>query len=274
MNQQCGCAFSDLFENDIREIDEREYKSILDKGNSAQYEIHTGWMLKIFPEDNIPENFANINGIAAKVIDLQCNRIPQPVRDDFLPYFWSLKPVQYIRNEVENFVKEHGHYEFAAHIRTWNETDPRWTGREKACNLNNVCKILRKHKDNNIFIASDSKQVIRELADKLGPKLLHYHGKGECCDRNSSSGIQGALIEMLLLSKSDLLFTSMDSTYSEVAWWLGGCEAKVELIPVSFYRRYQIIRNSLKYQFKTREPFFYNFLKKLQKSIMKTAKNE
>lgn len=38
-----------------------------------------------------------------------------------------------------------------------------------------------------------------------------------------------ALIEVLLLSRCDRLFVSPGSTFSEVAWWFGGCRQPVEL---------------------------------------------
>lgn len=49
-------------------------------------------------------------------------------------------------------------------------------------------------------------------------------------DRNSTEGIQDALIDMLLLAKNAELRVSKLSTFSEVAWWFGQCNANVEII--------------------------------------------
>jgi hypothetical protein len=37
------------------------------------------------------------------------------------------------------------------------------------------------------------------------------------------------LIDMLLLSRTDRLFASYLSTFSETAWWLGGARANVSV---------------------------------------------
>ena len=43
-------------------------------------------------------------------------------------------------------------------------------------------------------------------------------------------GIKDDLIELYLLSKNKVLIGSFTSTYSEVAWWLGGCNEKIVIL--------------------------------------------
>jgi hypothetical protein len=43
----------------------------------------------------------------------------------------------------------------------------------------------------------------------------------------SPLGITEDLIDMLLLARTERLFASYLSTFSEVAWWLGGTKARV-----------------------------------------------
>ena len=48
--------------------------------------------------------------------------------------------------------------------------------------------------------------------------------------RSLQEGIQEDLIELYLLSKNKVLIGSFNSTYSEVAWWLGGCNEKITIL--------------------------------------------
>ena len=42
-------------------------------------------------------------------------------------------------------------------------------------------------------------------------------------------GIKEDLVDMLLLARTQRLFASYLSTFSEVAWWLGGTTARVSV---------------------------------------------
>ena len=65
-------------------------------------------------------------------------------------------------------------------------------------------------------------------------------------DRKSREGIQDALIELLLLAENKSLKASYLSTFSEMAWWFGGCRARVEVIPITFSGRLSIFSERIK----------------------------
>ena len=48
--------------------------------------------------------------------------------------------------------------------------------------------------------------------------------------RDFTEGIQEDLIELYLLSKNKIIIGSHFSTYTEVAWWLGGCTENIKII--------------------------------------------
>jgi hypothetical protein len=59
---------------------------------------------------------------------------------------------------------------------------------------------------------------------------MHYPKRTAVNDRTSREGMQDILIDLLLLSRNKHLVASYLSTFPELAWWLGGCQATVSII--------------------------------------------
>ena len=76
------------------------------------------------------------------------------------------------------------------------------------------------------FITTDSKQVIKYFKEspEWGKRVIFYDRSTDLdTSRDFPEGVQEDLIELYLLSKNSKLIGSHFSTFSEVAWWLGGC---------------------------------------------------
>lgn len=81
-----------------------------------------------------------------------------------------------------------------------------------------VDKELLLHPSLSIYLATDSERVKSEFMDKYGDRI--YCSSSEA-DRNSVSGIQEAVSEMYILSRTIKIFGSCGSSFSEVAAALG-----------------------------------------------------
>lgn len=246
LESTCNCKFSDLFENEIVEIDSEDFEIIVNiKDKDKKYRIINTWRLELLPEDKLPKNSSrNLPYCPERYIDMQYDRIPIAIRKDFLKYINKLRPIKNITEQVDGFSKKFNNDTVGISIRSWpGEID---FERTKLFDLRNVYKIMDKLKSSTIFISCDSEEVLKKIKDRYGEKVLTYPLQTFAGDRNTADGIQDALVESLLLSKCKELKVSYLSTYGEVAWWFGGCKANVEVIPPKTYF-FKIINLGYKY---------------------------
>jgi hypothetical protein len=81
------------------------------------------------------------------------------------------------------------------------------------------------------FVVSDSDEVISTLTETYGKDRTIAFSRST--DREASwhgpEGIIEDLIDMLLLARTNTMFASYLSTFSETAWWFGGAKARVSV---------------------------------------------
>jgi len=88
--------------------------------------------------------------------------------------------------------------------------------------------IIEKNPEVLFFLATDSTKAMDDFIGRYGERIITYHK--DCLDRSKTEAIRQALVELLILSKCNLILGSHLSTYSEMAWWLGACKAEIEMI--------------------------------------------
>ena len=88
---------------------------------------------------------------------------------------------------------------------------------------------MKKYKNNKFFLATDDKKIIFQLYKIFKERLIVYNRNMEN-DRNTKEGIQNDLIDLYLLSKNKIFIGSRVSTFTEVAWFLGGCSKNIIII--------------------------------------------
>ncbi len=90
--------------------------------------------------------------------------------------------------------------------------------------------ILEKSPDTKFFLATDSGEEEATLC-RLFPEniIVNTH---KCLDRNSSDGIKDALVDMVCLSRAQVIFGSYWSSFSEVAaaWTLDGVSSQLTIL--------------------------------------------
>ena len=151
-------------------------------------------------------------------------RIPDNVIQNYLPFFQNIKPINEIQHKILDFSKNFNSQTISLHIRSWSL--PNEQGRQSLFNIDKIKYKLKEFKNHQIFLVTDNpknKELLSEFNIITYPRLSKI-------DRNSKLSIQEDLIELYLLSKNKTMILSHFSSYSEVAWWLGGCSNDIFII--------------------------------------------
>jgi|688.fasta_scaffold09959_19 hypothetical protein len=177
------------------------------------------WQLLVDPEEEsfIPEY---------KTIDFLYNDTPKYFIDKYLPIWQSLEFSEDVINTV-NAVSKNWDFDNLVGLNIRSATP--CFGRDKFVDYNGFEREIDDEND-IFFIASDSLEIKNYYKGKYGDRCFMYER-----DRIIDSGVTDdyeqnlqALVEMILLSKcSKKLVASLGSSFSECAWWLGNCKAKV-----------------------------------------------
>ena len=241
----CGASFSDLFDNKIQQISDKELGKIR-KGNdfldcisyndfinnSKKYSIFSTWRFVLLP-DEIPAGFARIfPENEGRYIDLEYERVPLNLRREFLKYIKKFVPAKGIRNTINKFTKK---YDFkniiGVHARRTEfllNADGRGMVSSDERFFERMRQILEKKPKTKFFLATDSKETEQNFIREFGDKIIIFAGKN--WDKSSKKSIQHALIDLLLLAKTRHILGTYLSTFTEIAWWLGGFKTNVEIM--------------------------------------------
>lgn len=239
VDEDCGCGFSDLFENRIAEISQEE---ALRLSCNSGYQVYDSWRLLTLPEERLGRNFSRAYvSREGNNIDFEYERIPLIIREDILKYVRRLMPNKGITEKVEEFHKKFDRGSVSVNIRSWPGEN-----RSVFFDIRNLYKVMDKEKTGNFFVVCDSADVLEQIRQRYGARVLTYPRRTFPGDRKSREGIQDALIELLLLAGNKSLKASYLSTFSEMAWWFGGCQARVEVIPITIRGRLSIINERVK----------------------------
>jgi hypothetical protein len=113
-------------------------------------------------------------------------------------------------------------------VRTWRD-DPRRHRKYHVPSLRRLMRLLDSANGARFLVVSDSDDVAPMLADRYGARrVIGYPRTTPRADSwLTPPGIREDLIDMLLLARTEQLLASYLSTFSEVAWWLGGTRARV-----------------------------------------------
>lgn len=168
----------------------------------------------------------------ARHIDLEYERIPQYFRALYGELFRRLA----VRPELNAAAAEWAAANLDAavvgvQVRTWRD-DARRHRKYHLPALGRLTRLLDAAEPSaRLLVVSDSDDVAPRLAERYGAaRVLCYPRSTPRADSwLTPRGIQEDLIDMLLLARTQRLFASYLSTFSEVAWWLGGTTARVSV---------------------------------------------
>ena len=208
---------------------------IIDKNNNDVYKL-IDWRLYINPNDNINiKPYSNEWFCREKTsfIDLRYTNIPKDMQNIYIDIINKFEINDIILNNINNFLDINKEPFLGVHIRTWNTFNSFNDNRSDNNRYKHYISVreqfinhINKSKFNNILICTDNIleiQYIINFIDK-DKKIIFY-------DTNKDlNQIQNAFIEILLLSKSSELIGSLNSTFTEVAWWYSKCLIPVKIL--------------------------------------------
>jgi hypothetical protein len=164
-------------------------------------------------------------------IDLEYERIPSYFRALYGELFRRIT----VRPEIAAAVNEWAAANLDAavigvQVRTWRD-DARRHRKYHLPSLRRLSRLFDSSSNARFFVVSDSDDIVPMLAARYGAhRVFGYPRTTSRADSWSvSTGVQEDLIDMLLLARTERLFASYLSTFSEVAWWLGGTKARVDV---------------------------------------------
>jgi hypothetical protein len=244
-NRHLGADFSDLFENEFKQLNDKEINNLKEEKkigdtnlvkedlnkkriivNTSRFILFEGEVKKGFSKEFPNEEADNI--------DFEFNRTPLKLKNEILKYIKKLKIKKNILRITKDF-NEKNYLEscYGVHIRR-GDFSSMMDGRVKISRdelfITEMKNILKKEKNTKFFVSTDSLEVEARLKKDFGEKIITFLKKGE--RGKGFLGSQEALIDLLLLSKTKGLLLSYGTSFSEFAWWLGGCKAKVKIIGI------------------------------------------
>lgn len=196
-------------------------------------QVFYDWRLAVFEDDPVPIGFGQRRESVGfpdadpdkRNIDLEYHRIPRAMRQVYLDLINKLEVRTDIKNEIESFTDAHfGPDIVAIHMRTWitDHWDKAPNRHQHYFNFAMYEQLAEQHQ--RLFVSSDNADYLNKLRQRFGDKILSYQPS----DKFDFS--EEAFINIALLSKSNCLYGSSLSSFTEMAWWLGGCKASVTLV--------------------------------------------
>jgi len=167
----------------------------------------------------------------ARHIDLEYERIPQYFRAVYGEVFRRIA----VRPELVSAANDWAAANLdgrvvGVQVRTWRD-DPRRHRKYHVPSLRRLTRLMDAAADARFLVVSDSDDVAPMLAERYGARrVLGFPRTTPRADSwLTPLGIKEELLDMLLLARTQRLFASYLSTFSEAAWWLGGTTARVSV---------------------------------------------
>lgn len=233
---ELGCSFEDLFENIvynipkgnlvIKSVDYLEDELIQNIKRKIENErIYTDTITDV---EKFQKDYINNNG-KGKFLLSTCYSFY-----DFSDEYDWLLPRKEIMDKIENIVRMFGKYCIGVHIRrTDHEISKRFSPNELFVKIAN--KEIEKNKDIKFYLATDDIEVKRYFIKLFGGKIV----TNQSCffNRGNKNGMESAVIDLYALSKTQKIYGSFWSSFSQTAADIG--KIKVEYVHIKPIKRLQ-----------------------------------
>lgn len=213
-----NCSFYDLFSNEGMGV------TTVPRSVSPKNRWGT-WRFYLTKKEvkSLPKNIYNI--------DYLYDKTPKHIMEELKECISFLK----IQDEITEIVNDFSDSNFdsntvSVHIRSWVlDGSNAAKVRNRAFSINSYFNVLDKMEDDKrFFIATDNDSMIKKSRKRYGKRVIsypHHH-----LNLNKSNSGKSAFIDMLLLSKNNAIVGDYKtSSFTEMAWWFGGCTAKLHL---------------------------------------------
>lgn len=244
ISSNLGCAYLDLFilQNNFLVIEKSIHAKILQfKGSKNLFKI----LLASIHSFVFSFDFVLLNSeIPEKVWKMPSNRLssqnfPSQIRNIFVStseeffenshihYANIIKPIAHIQKKIDLILSEISKPFIGIHIRRTDHFEAAKMSRTELF-IELINKELIINPDIVFYLSTDSIEEAKRIIKIFGSQRIYFDDKKKL-QRNTKDGIQQALVDLVLLSKSNRIYGSYRSSFSEVASLLGN----VKLIVVN-----------------------------------------
>jgi len=167
----------------------------------------------------------------ARHIDLEYERIPQHFRALYGELFGRIAVRPELLAAADAWAAANlDDTVVGVQVRTWRD-DARRHRKYHVPSLRRLTRLMDSAANARFLVVSDIDDVAPMLAQRYGERrIIGYPRTTPRADSwLTPLGIKEDLIDMLLLACTQRLLASYLSTFSEVAWWLGGTKARVSV---------------------------------------------
>lgn len=143
---------------------------------------------------------------------------PQPEQE----LFKIFRPIAPLQQKIEKCCSVFGNHTQGIHIRRTDNIGS-ITQSPTELFIERIKEEIEKKNDATFYLATDSEEDKERLKKEFGERVITSACKA---DRNSVKGMQDALVELYILSHTNQIIGSMQSSYSETAAQISGisCE--------------------------------------------------
>ena len=189
-----------------------------------------------------PNNFL----IMYNEIDYQYHNIHPEMIQEWLKYWNLLVFDNNFMAKVEEFTKD---FDFenlvGVHVRSWS--DAPWRN-QNLYSFDRFVKEMEKFPDKKFYLACDLQSEVEKFIAVFGDRIITQNiDQTERHTYYNNNSYFSAFLDLIVLSKCNNLILSYLSTFSECAWWIGNCRARV-VVPStdSLEKQYSIYYTQLK----------------------------
>jgi len=225
--------FSSFFKNSDMLVNITNYEDIIFNLDSIESlknidKIHLiyDWKLYVDPTDNIQiTQFANeMFEDNHNMIDNRYTNIPQHMREIYLNVISKFT----INDSILDNVNIQINAPFmAVHIRTWkNITGSPDRYKHYLDVISDYIDIINISEYNNILICTDNLEESSYVIDSLNTdkNIMFYKYN------SNLNKLQNDFSELLLMSKASKIVGSVNSTFTELAWWYSNCKSEIVIL--------------------------------------------
>lgn len=196
-----------------------------------------GWRLYVSKSDNVDidcyQNEWYLRDIKS-AIDFRYLNIPNNIKNDYLNVLNKFTIQPSILEHVNNFKKIYLNDEYTSvHIRTWFNRNTFSDNRTAYDRYNHYLSVrdefvnyINLSPHNKILICTDNITEIQYIIDKINKNKTIILTS---TDKNLSD-IQNDFSDILLLGGCKYLIGSLNSTFTELAWWYSGCINNIRIL--------------------------------------------
>lgn len=191
-------------------------------------EIHPYWSF-ILPERLCHEKYLYRWSFAKKdsySIDFRFNEIECDIRDYYRTFFCHLKPSKAVQARIKTF-----NHDFQTLVAVQVRNSGLRSDRKDVCSIQTIMDAMDSYgEDQRFFMSAMNGEIEKVFRDRYGERVLTIVNK-------DYSSMVDAVADMWILGRCKELIASPTSTFSEVAWWWGGANVPVKMLPIEYNQR-------------------------------------